>query len=40
MSSTLFRNARILDVAGGAVLGEHDVLVTAGRIKEISAVAY
>jgi imidazolonepropionase-like amidohydrolase len=36
VSATLFRNARILDVAAGSVLSEHDVLVIDGRIKEIS----
>ena len=36
MSSIIFRNARILDVHLGSVLSEHDVLVTDGRIKEIS----
>src|SRR3982751_6000632 len=36
MSSIVFRNARILDVVGEAVLAEHDVLVMDGRIKEIS----
>ena len=34
--STLFRNARILDVVAGKVLPEHDVLVADGRIREIS----
>jgi imidazolonepropionase-like amidohydrolase len=37
VSATLFRNARILDVAAGSVLSEHDVLVIDGRFKEISA---
>jgi imidazolonepropionase-like amidohydrolase len=36
MSSILFRNARVLDVVGGAVLAEHDVLVVNGRIKQVS----
>jgi imidazolonepropionase-like amidohydrolase len=36
MSPILFRNARILDVVGGAVLAEHDVLVADGRIREIA----
>src|SRR6476661_2481653 len=36
MSSILFRNARVLDVLGGAVLTEHDVLVVDGRIKQLS----
>lgn len=35
MSSILFRNARVLDVVGGSVLSERDVLITNGRITEI-----
>lgn len=36
MTSILFRHARVLDVVGGTVLDEHDVLVAGGRIKEIA----
>jgi len=36
MTPILFRHARVLDVVGGSVLAEHDVLVADGRIKEIS----
>jgi imidazolonepropionase-like amidohydrolase len=36
MNSILFRNARILDVVGGSILPEHNVLISNGRIKEIS----
>ena len=36
MSPILFRNARVLDVLGGAVLAEQDVLVVDGRIKQVS----
>lgn len=39
MSSVLFKNARILDVLAGSVMSEHDVLVTDGRIREISDTA-
>jgi len=36
MSPILLRNARILDVEKGLVRSENDVLITNGRIKEIS----
>ena len=32
----VFRNARILDAVAGEVVGEHDVLVLDGRIREVS----
>lgn len=35
MNSIVLRNARILDVVAGTVLGERDVLIVDGRIREI-----
>src|SRR5690348_10795309 len=35
MTSIVLRNARILDVVAGAVVGERDVVIADGRIKEI-----
>jgi imidazolonepropionase-like amidohydrolase len=36
MTSTLFKNALVLDTEAGTILGERDVLIESGRIKEVS----
>lgn len=36
MQCTLFRNGRLLDTKAGEIVGERDVLIEGGRIKEVS----
>ncbi len=36
MTSTIFKNALVLDTEAGAILGERHVLIEDGRIKEVS----
>ena len=36
MPSTLFRNSALLDTKAGEIVGECDVLIEGGRIKEVS----